>query len=620
MFIVLIVAFISLFLLYRINNRGFRQSWIYATISFCIYAFFITEALGFFNLLDFTHLFLGWALFALVLTAFNFLKLNFDKHLLNIRQIFNHFAFVDVIIITVIIGISFVLFIIALKSPPNNWDSMTYHLSRIEHWIQNKNLQFYPTHIERQLYMGPFSEILIMQVRMLSGGDLLNNLVQFFAMITSLIAISLIAKELGCNIRGQLVAGVVALTIPTGIVQSTSTQNDYVVAFFSAAFIFLVLTFIKDAHLKYDYVFLGSILGLAILTKPTAYFYFFPFVAWLCLHELHRIKKLQYSLIIILISIAFNAPQFSRNYLTYNNIFGPESSSYKVGMMSPQYLVSNAIKNLTIHLGTNDAINNLLFESLSSIHQFFGVDINARATTWQDQKYVINLLSTDEDYSGNLLHLLLLVVASIVLINQSRQSSLIRKYILFSWMGFILIITFLRWQPWSGRFHLPFFVIMAPIISLLFTKNNKNCLLGCFFIIITSFPWLFLNQTKSLVGLQSIFQKTREEIMFTKRPELMVSYGEAVNYLIANNYRDIGLYLGGDDWEYPLWSKLRQKYGNEFRLEHVNVSNMSKKNRVQFNPEIIVCINCSNSDYQEQSKSKIKYDNIDLIPIKYHKL
>ena len=39
----------------------------------------------------------------------------------------------------------------ALSSVPNTWDSMTYHLPRIEHWLQNQSLGFYPTSITRQL-------------------------------------------------------------------------------------------------------------------------------------------------------------------------------------------------------------------------------------------------------------------------------------------------------------------------------------------------------------------------------------------------------------------------------------------------------------------------------------
>ena len=46
---------------------------------------------------------------------------------------------------------TFLLFIagatlaIALTAPPNTWDSMTYHMSRVWHWAQNQTVSHYPT-------------------------------------------------------------------------------------------------------------------------------------------------------------------------------------------------------------------------------------------------------------------------------------------------------------------------------------------------------------------------------------------------------------------------------------------------------------------------------------------
>ncbi len=73
-------------------------------------------------------------------------------------------------------GVCILLFVIltatafiALSSVPNNFDSMTYHLPRIEHWLQNKNLSYYPTSIIRQLDSNPFAEELILSLRSIIG-------------------------------------------------------------------------------------------------------------------------------------------------------------------------------------------------------------------------------------------------------------------------------------------------------------------------------------------------------------------------------------------------------------------------------------------------------------------
>src|SRR5207249_6489341 len=131
-------------------------------------------------------------------------------------------------------GLGFIVTLTAVTaflSPPNNYDSMTYHMSRVVHWIQDRNVSFYPTHITRQLYMNPWVEFAIMHLQILSGGDRFANFVQWFSMIGSLIGVSLLAKQFGGDLHTQLLAAVFAGTIPMGILQSSSTQNDCAVSF-----------------------------------------------------------------------------------------------------------------------------------------------------------------------------------------------------------------------------------------------------------------------------------------------------------------------------------------------------------------------------------------------------
>src|SRR5438067_198174 len=43
--------------------------------------------------------------------------------------------------------------VVAAVAPPNTWDSMTYHMSRVVHWQQQASLAPYATHIVRQLHL-----------------------------------------------------------------------------------------------------------------------------------------------------------------------------------------------------------------------------------------------------------------------------------------------------------------------------------------------------------------------------------------------------------------------------------------------------------------------------------
>jgi len=98
--------------------------------------------------------------------------------------------------------------LIALLAPPNTFDSMTYHMSRVAHWAHQGSVAPYPTHIVRQITAPPLAEFAILQLQLLSGGDRLANLVQFFALCGCVLNVSLIAARLRAGPRGQILAAV----------------------------------------------------------------------------------------------------------------------------------------------------------------------------------------------------------------------------------------------------------------------------------------------------------------------------------------------------------------------------------------------------------------------------
>src|SRR5438105_4388747 len=89
------------------------------------------------------------------------------------------------------------LFGLALTTPITNWDSLTYHLLRVLHWIQQHSVEHYPTNIGRQIEVGPWSSFVTGNILLLYGSDHLLNLVQWVAMLSTLVALSLITRQLG---------------------------------------------------------------------------------------------------------------------------------------------------------------------------------------------------------------------------------------------------------------------------------------------------------------------------------------------------------------------------------------------------------------------------------------
>jgi hypothetical protein len=220
-------------------------------------------------------------------------------------------------------GILLLLFIIAVVSPPNNVDSFIYHMSRVVHWAQNQSLRHYPTYRDHQLIKPIWAESAILHMRILWGSDRPANLVQWFSMVGSVIGVTGIASLFGANRKGKWLAAIFAVTIPMGILQSTSTQNDYATAFWVVCMAYFVVLSMKRELSKFEFVCLALSFGLGVLTKGTFFVYFPPLLALFFLARLRKrgfLKSAAYGLILILVVAVLNTPFWSRNWSAFFQI------------------------------------------------------------------------------------------------------------------------------------------------------------------------------------------------------------------------------------------------------------------------------------------------------------
>ena len=160
----------------------------------------------------------------------------------------------------------------ALVYPPNTWDSMTYHLPRVMHWISNESIAFYPTSISRQNYQMPLAEFAILHLQVLTGEDTFANLVQWtnFNVLICLGAVT--AVTLGLGRRQQILSAMLTATLPMAVLQASGTKNDLVVSAFVMTFALFLLRLRREPRPS-DWCFAALALGLALLTKGTAYVY-----------------------------------------------------------------------------------------------------------------------------------------------------------------------------------------------------------------------------------------------------------------------------------------------------------------------------------------------------------
>jgi len=569
-----------LFLIFKQIDKCWRTAILSAAVVWGSVVALSTEILSLFKLVTFEWVFGLW-LVADILWLIIYLKLNSVKP--DIRS--NDHSQLSSFLLWLLGGVSLIFAavgLIAIVSPPNNWDSMTYHMSRVAHWMQNRSVEHYPTSYVPQLYHPPGAEFAIMHFQIISGGDRFANLIQWLSMVGSAIAVSLIAKQLGANLRGQVFAAVFAATLPMGILQGSSTQNDYAVCFWVVCFVSCGLAGMSAGITLSNTLKIGASLGMALLTKTTAYIFALPFILWFLIVGIKRFhqKMLPPILMIAAVTLILNIGHFWRNYDLFGYAIGaPQdfTKEYKIEIFTLPTFLSNIIRNLAMHTGTSiSKINGLIVAVVKLLHKILGILPNDPRITWPPgQVYALSTPSFNENNATNPIHFGL-IFATILLISNNpklRQISIVILYFTATISTFLLLCLLLKFQPWHSRHHLTTFVLFAPMFGLTLSQlsNYKIANYIVAILIFMSLPWIFNNKFRPLLGESNIFNSSRNELYFTSRPKIEFPYYQAVDFVKSQNCTNIGLsFRTKNSWEYPLWVLFQQPGKPAPRIEHIS--------------------------------------------------
>jgi len=586
-FIPLFAYIIAIFLIRGLYGHSWRRSFLFTSIGFGVYAACVTEFLSWFHAFHRWGIAICWGVVLLGVCAFYFHnRKKVHLHLPVIR--FDRHLWAEYLLLFGVLLLVAINTWVAWQTPPNNWDSMVYHLPRIEHWLHNQSIAFYPSHINRQLFLNPWLEYCMAQGMSLMGSDrIVNGFGIFFWVGVSVLA-SELAKMLGANQRGQKLAAMVCLFIPTNVLQATTTKNDLALAFWVLSAILCFLCF-RD-HRNWQYALgLGASIGLAVLTKTTAYVILAPLVVWFIAWGVKALqwRVLSYGMLIGLVVVLLNAPHALRNYDLYDNPMGPayETSLYHNEMYGLRVTVSNMARNLAIHLRAFPAWNAMLMDGVETIHQWIGLDVSDVRTTWVGYQFALPALRINEDELGAPLHIGLLVWSIYLMAKELKSAKKEDKttYLLLLLVvcGFVLFSAYLRWQYWQARLMLTFFVLSSVVIGKILgakLPSTLNYLLASV-LVLSGFLCVWKNPTKPLPVFYdyNITNMPRSLVMIYDL-QLQPDYMKTVEVFKNELHCDqIGIIMDNADWEYPLWALLAPYYSENLRLEHVNVQNESAR-------------------------------------------
>ena len=490
--------------------------------------------------------------------------------------------------VCVLLCIALLTFIAAVLYPPTSWDSMVYHMPKVMQWWQNNSLEHYYTSILRQTGLSPFAELVIFHSFVLSGTDYLANLVQWGAFIGTMCVAAATASLLGADRTGQVLAALFLATLPMGIAQASSTQTDLVVGFWlsCAAARFIIWQNEPTAN---NAIYFGMAVGLAIQTKGTAYVISLPFVFAFAFLSIKQYRQLLSKAVLSgIIAMMIFMPHVYRNYTTYNS---PITGSHGTILFPPT--VKSFIVTILANLVSNDPLSQLKPKTDIMYEKFLTVlHINPKDTSIFPFGPISEraVFSTHEGSAQNPVHtLLLLWCLSGIGIGCHTAANRHRWHVIGAVALFCLLFA---WNPWITRIQTPLFALAAPLAGIVLEKSGRRLrntlcvflMLYCTFVLFWNhtrplFPdtgpgaWTLLNPPRMLNPyrrvIPSVWERSRADLYFSDRPELRKRYLNAVDILVNEGATSIGLVIGGDSWEYPLWTLLRTRMPVMPQIRHI---------------------------------------------------
>jgi hypothetical protein len=432
--------------------------------------------------------------------------------------------------------------VVALVAAPNNADSLSYHLPRVEHWVQDRSVAFYPTAIHRQTGTSPGAEYLLTHLRLLAGPEEFYNLVQWSAALGCAMVVSRIALQLGAGRMGQLLAAATVLTAPLVTLEATSTQTDLVVAFWVACGASLAVSRTNGA-------WLSLATGLTAVTKVNGVAVLAPFLVLWAIRAGWR-RAVGHGAAIVAVAALLAGPFTLRAAGEWGDPAGdPAVQAIALQRHDPAAVAVNgariAATVLRLPSGPVNGFGELLGVRRDDPRLIFGAP----------EFTSVALPYPDEDHEPYPIQALAVLVAiGIALIRKS-------PYAVAAAVSLVLTAALIAWQPWVNRLILPTFVVGAPLVGWALPKKPRAAAIAVVVVLVASAQaayTVWAGQPRPLGTVNSVLAVSREHGRYVRERDREAPYQAAAQRVAASGARRVGLIQSNVGWEYAWWVELRR--------------------------------------------------------------
>jgi hypothetical protein len=445
------------------------------------------------------------------------------------------------------------LFLIMVTNAPSTWDSLTYHMARVVHWLNNSSVAYYFTSIDRQNEMTPGAEYLILFFQILTKDDILAGFPQFFSFL--LVPFSLYYLLRVFKVHREFIPFLIliALSTPMGVLQATTTQNDLVASIMVMAIIiaFIKLSFSPLNYIKHgEFALMGACLGAGYMVKPTSWLVVFPFLLYSGMRQvsffryyLNDVRNYFGRLVVFLLAFLPIVGFDLFRKFTY------EVSRFEVfpmfsGWDAQRFM--NPLKSITQNIPWPHSYVKFLQE-----------------IGFTGDFYPYQVFNNNNDFVGNPVQMLLLLGCSFTTICLgllSLRHDKSRCYLFYvslcPVLSLLIFGLFIRDQPWVTRLQLPIFllspIVLVYIINVSIKRNIYFFSVKTLIICITLFSITYGGYAGSRnperpLALTAFWGQQERQFRYKgdNRPDELFAEASKLDC------RRIGMLLGGDVADYP---------------------------------------------------------------------
>jgi hypothetical protein len=401
---------------------------------------------------------------------------------------------------------------LALFTPPNNDDSLVYHLSRAAAWCQRHRVGYFDGHSQRQNGSAPNAEILILLTFVFTHGDRLAAAWQWLAQLATLASIYVIGLRLGLTRAEAAFAALLFATTAQPALQASTTQNDLVAASLAAAAVAFLAT---SERRRYELAALA--LALALGTKLTVAFA----LPGLAIVAVLLVPRRDRPRLLALTVVAF-------------------------ALVGAYGYVLNVAHTGRIQ-GTGAAV------AAWEQHSWSGrLDTALRIPA----RLVAHWSPTNQDisYFGPLGALALVPVVVVALVRSLRRRAVTLETALAAGLPVYVVALALvyKYNPWIGRYLLTPVALAAPLLGRIARLRLLAALAVVVGLATLGFALVESNGKPSGLGSrQSIWTMRRSVAQSIERPPMSV-FIDTIEACVPPDAR-IGYAIYESDWDYPLF-------------------------------------------------------------------